>query len=248
MRPREYLQTDGRSRYVSPHTPLLRPDRFFAERTVTLGQVLLIVGVLSASSVVTVLGAGWAVTARIDGTVVTDNPARPPDAFCEASDSKLCQEPKRIERDIDTLLWDALESVLLPAVLAGPLVLALASVALHFGSWAVGGSGGFSESLAVASWGLVPLAIEPLVMVVVLWLLFDPITVSGGTAPRMILTQLRTALRPVSRVGTVLTTGFAVWCGAIWRFGLEHERDLSRRKSIGVAAGLVGVYLLIALP
>ncbi|NIQ57978.1 MAG: hypothetical protein GWN71_32780, partial [Gammaproteobacteria bacterium] len=91
---------------MAPYTPLLRPRRYFAEREVRIDRVAAVAFVLLLAGPLTVYGVGWALTANLSGSVMVDNPARPPDAFCPEDG---CEEPERIERDVDAVLWDLLD-------------------------------------------------------------------------------------------------------------------------------------------
>lgn len=60
-------------------------------------------------------GVGWVLTATVDGTVTVDNPTRPPDSSCETAGG--CEEPERIERNVDAVIWDVMDEVAGPAFL-----------------------------------------------------------------------------------------------------------------------------------
>ncbi|MFB6227517.1 MAG: hypothetical protein ABEH88_02870 [Halobacteriales archaeon] len=49
---------------------------------------------------------------------------------------------------------------------------------LHVGSWLAGNEGTVADSFAVAAWGLVPTVFSILVLTAVLWVTFDPMTVT----------------------------------------------------------------------
>ena len=117
---------------MPPRTPLLRPDRYFAEREPNFFRVALVVGLLIAAGPAVVYGVGWVLAGNLDGTVLVDNPEHPPDWVCESDgadsavfDEEDCDAPERIERNVDAILWDAVEETAGTAILAYPLVLAI---------------------------------------------------------------------------------------------------------------------------
>lgn len=231
-----------------PRTPLRRPDRYFGERTASLGRGIA-VGLLTVVALLAgVYALGWVFTANIDGTVTVDNPSYPGDAFCDGDSPGEftphgCDEPEQVERNIDQFIWQAVGSVAGQLAIGLPIVLLLVAGALHAGTWLANGEGPFGHTLAVAAWGLVPTLGGMVVALVALWLTFDPITVGeqGPSALRdQAIAQLDT-MRLVGQVSGVLTM---VWGATIWRFGLYHERDVSGSAASAVAVTVAVLFLL----
>lgn len=73
---------------MPPRTPLVRPDRYFAERELSPSRVFAVVGVVLVGVLAVFYGMGWILADRIDGTAEIDNPERPADWACE-DDSPL---------------------------------------------------------------------------------------------------------------------------------------------------------------
>lgn len=222
---------------MAPYTPFLRPRRYFAAHDVSFARVAAVFGILLMIGPLTVYGVGWALTANVDGTVLVDNPARPPDAFCPEDG---CEEPEQIERDVDTAIWDVMDRFVGPSFVVYPLVLIALTLLMHGGVWVVGGERGWFPTFAVVAWGLVPtLAVVGLV-VVGLYATIDPITVSPGedlsAAVAPLEAQLR-AFRPYGRAGSVIA---AVWGGLIWRAGLIEHQGLPNTEAT-LIAGVVAV-------
>lgn len=236
---------------MSPLTPLIRPDTYFAEHDLNGLRILAVLAVLSLAGPATLYGVGWIFTTHIDGTVVITNPERPPDSVCDSTsdviDQAGCDQPKQVERNVDTVIWSPISGMIGLALLAGPIVLLIAGILLHIGSWLAGGDGGLPPSFGIAAWGLVPQLLGIIVILPILYVVIDPITVTpagqiSGTA--VIRDQLQ-GVQPVSRVVTVIA---AFWSAVIWRFGLDHKRALGRSEAWvvgGLVAGSLAVLSLL---
>lgn len=235
---------------MPPRTPLLRPDRFFAERELHATRLVTVATALVLATIGTLWGVVWILTERFDGTVLVDNPDRPSETFCRNAPESMaegCDAPAQLERDIDAVLWDAAGEMLLPALLAFPIALLVIGLLLHVGSWTLGGENGVAASFAVALWGLVPSAFSLGVMLALIAMVVEPVTVTPDSTPAILVEQLRADLRPVTRWQPLVTGVTALWGAAIWRFGLEHERGLTRGEAIGLAGGVASVFWLFSL-
>jgi hypothetical protein len=232
-----------------PRTPLRRPDRYFDERTASLGRGVA-VGLLTVVALLAgVYALGWVFAANIDGTVTVDNPAYPGDAFCDGDSPgeftpSGCDEPKQVERNIDQFMWQAVGSVVGQLAIGLPIVLLLVAGALHAGTSLANGEGSFGRTLAVAAWGLVPTLAGMAVALVALWLTFDPITVGDGYDPATLRDQAIAQLDTMRLVGQVCGVLTMVWGATIWRFGLYHERDVSGSAASAVAVTIAVLFLL----
>ena len=228
---------------MPPRTPLLRPDRFFAERELNGLRLLVVAVVLVFSVPVAVSGVGWIVTERVDGTVMVDNPNRPPEAFCQGAPDSMdagCDAPAEVERDVDGPINDAMGQFMGPALLGFPIVLLLVGLALHAGSWLADGTNGAVRSFAVALWGLAPSLVGLVLALAVMWLVYDPLTVTPETDPSVLVEHTRWELQPLLRWGPVVSGLTTLWGAIIWRYGLVEERGLPGTEA-SVVAGVTAV-------
>ena len=236
---------------MAPRTPLFRPDRFFAEREFHAGRILAVFGLVLASGLVTVYGVGYLMVTHIDGTVLVDNPDRPPEVVCDTGmNSSLynesnCAAPEEIEQNVDPIIWDAIER--LAGVMLGGLLLLIAglSVILHVGSWLAGGTNGGAESFAVTVWGLAPTLFVAPIGVLALSVLIEPVTLSAAQDPASAFSGVERRIRANQWIGSTLTAASSVWSGVIWRFGLEHKRGLDGAEATALAGAVALLFLLV---
>jgi hypothetical protein len=242
---------------VSPRTPLLRPDRYFDERGVSIARCLAVLALVTTAMTAGVYGLGWVLTERIDGTVTVDNPERPPDAVCDsaaaspetASDvggemESRCDEPKEVERDIDELLWKGVSDAAGQVMLGFPLLWLFVGLLLHAGSWLAGGDGSAANSWAVAAWGLAPGVAGLAAGLLVLSLTVEPTTVSAATEPTALRRHVVDSLGALEAVGTVTGVVTTLWGAVVWRFGLQEGRDVHGTAASAVAGG-AALFLLL---
>lgn len=228
---------------MAPLSPLLRPDRFFAERELNGLRLLVVATVLVFSVPVAVSGVGWIITERVDGTVMVDNPNRPSEAFCEGAPASMdagCDAPAEVERNVDGPINDALGQFMGPAIAGFPLVLLFVGLLLHAGSWLADGTNGAAQSFAVALWGLAPSLFGLVFSLAVIWLVYDPLTVSPGTDPSVLVGHTRAELQPLTTWGPVVGGLMSLWGAVIWRYGLMEERGL-RGTEASMVAGVTAV-------
>lgn len=241
-------------RIVTPRTPLFRPDQYFAVRQTSIGRALAVVAIVTVAFVASGVAIGWIFTLRIDGTVLVDNPARPPAAFCtgdtgvnmlgEMNMSSGCDQPKQIERNIDPVFWSAFIDMLWQFVWALPLGWLIIGLLLHIGSWLAGGEGGVGRSFVVAAWGMAPTLVAIIPLLVVLAVTLEPVTVTPTTQATVLKEQLLGQLGIARIVGTLAGVVMAVWGGIIWGYGLLHARNLSAAGAT-VVAGLITLLVLL---
>lgn len=236
-------------------TPLFRPDRYFAEREISFVRGLVVAALVIATVIAAVGGIGLIFTEKVDGSVVVDNPDRPPEEICDMHEESAgetsdahdvssteinatdmgCDEPEQIERNVDPLIHETLYPFYGLVLVAGPIGLSITGVLLHLGTALAGGTGGFRKTLSVTAWGAAPLFVTLPLLLVALWLVVDPVTVSppAGTAEveRRILVDFQVWLL----IASGLSLLSSVWGGVIWTFGLEHGRNVSRAKAAAVA-------------
>ena len=218
---------------MAPRTPLARPGRYFAEREVRIDRVAAVAFVLLLAGPLTVYGVGWALTANLSGSVMVDNPARPPDAFCPEDG---CEEPERIERDVDTVMWDVMDRFVGPSFVVYPLVLLGVTLLLHAGVWLVGGERGWFPTFAVAAWGLLPSVAVVLASVVAMRYALDPVTVAPGDDPSTALEPLLDQLRGFRAYRPVGSAIGGLWGAYIWRGGLIGQQGLRSGEATLIAA------------
>ena len=235
---------------VPPQTPLLRPDRYFAERDLHGGRVLLAVGIVLFSALGLAYGVGHVLTTTVDGTVLVDNPERPPEAFCDGGvdppgfDEDACEEPQQVERNIDPIIDRAIGEVAGYLFIGMVFVLAGFTLVVHVGSWLAGGSNGLAASFAVTVWGMTPIVVTAPLALVVLSTSLDPVTLDAASDPASAFAGLEAQIQSVEWLGTLSSIVSAVWSGVIWKFGLEHRHDLTAGQATAVAA--VTALLLLA--
>ncbi len=226
---------------MPPFTPILRPRSYFAEREISFFRVMAVFAVLLFTGPMTIYGVGWVMTSHIDGTVTVENPERPPDWFCEDNDG--CEEPERIDRDVDTVIWDQLDRLLGPSFIVYPFVLGILTVLLHGGAWLVGSDTGWFPSFGIAAWGLLPSVLIVGVSLVGLWQTVDPVTIGAGDDIETALAPLEAQMRSFDRYRTLGTALESIWGGLIWRAGLREHHDLPNTEA-SVVAGIVAVLLI----
>lgn len=240
-----------------PRTPLLRPDRYFAEWTFDPERLV----VLGAFSTLAVPVGYWVVillvTLQVGGTVVVDNPRRPPGRFCDdpAGNAETptgvfgeaCSEPEQVERNIDTFLWDTFGGAVPATLVSIPTVMMLVGVLFRAGSSTLGGGVRWLESFAVALWGLVPLILGIGLYAIAVWLAFEPITVAPTADPSLAVDHARRELRAVGWITPLVSAAGLGWSSLIWRFGLIERADLGSEEATALALTPALVVLAIAL-
>jgi hypothetical protein len=209
---------------------------------------------VTVAAVAFVAGLGTVFTAKIDGTVVVDNPNRPSEAFCEMRSNDTfseindtgfdCSGPAEIERNVDPLIQRTLGSFYGAMLIGFPIVILVTGILLHAGTALCNGEGSFADTLAVTAWGLSPFLVTMPLGLLALWLLMDPVSVTPGTAPEAIQRTVMASLDPWVPVAVGLNLVGSVWGAAIWTFGLERGRDVTRGQA-ALVAGVVTLFLIL---
>lgn len=235
---------------MPPLTPLLRPDRFFAERDHDGRRVLAVVAAVTLVALGVFYGIGWIVTINVDGTVMVDNPDRPPDFVCDDDSDVLdqsgCDQPRLIEQNVDSQIWAAWHNSAAKLVIGIPLAWLVLGGLLHVGSALLGGKNGVFSSFAVAAWGLPPTLVSGIVITGVLIVTVDPITVTPTSQDKALRT-LQDPFRAVETIRVILTVVAAAWSGIIWRFGLKYERRVNGPAAWVVAGSVAALMAVLAL-
>lgn len=232
-----------------PRTPLLRPNSYFSERTATLGHAIVVAIVLVLGFVGIVYALGGVFVLNIDGTVETSNPAYPGDAFCDGDTPgdtpSGCSEPATIERNVDGIIWDAIGSLAGQVVAGLGITWLLVAGLLHGGSALANGDGAAERSLAVAAWGLLPTLLGAVVAILALALTFDPVSVSPGTSQDVIRERVLAQFDVLRLVGGAASVVTVVWGAVVWRFGIQHQRDVPEKWATAIAATVALLLLLL---
>jgi hypothetical protein len=235
---------------MAPQTPLLRPDRYFGERDLHPGRVLLAVVIVLFAALGLVYGVGYLMKTNVDGTVLVDNPDRPPEAFCTGDtdppgfDDDACSEPEQVERNVDVIIDRAIGEIAGSLIVGLALLVAGFTLVVHVGSWLAGGTNGLGASFAVTVWGMTPIVVVAPATFVVLSLTLEPVTVEAAGDPASAFAELETQVRSLGWLETASTVLSAGWSAVIWRFGLEHRRGLT--GSAATAVAVVTALLLVA--
>lgn len=231
---------------MPPYTPLLRPDRFFAERDISRVRMLVIALLAVATFPLAMWGVEWILRAHIDGTVMVDNPDRPSEPYCEVRFmNPECDAPAHVERNFDAALSEALGQFTELFIVVSLVMVVLIGGLLHAGSWLVDGENGVRASFAVALWGQVPGLLGLVFTLGLAYVLLDPMTVTPDSDLAVLADRIRTDLQPLVTWGPLLSGVITLWSGIIWRFGLQHKRGLTGSEATAVAGSVaVGFWLL----
>ena len=243
---------------MAPRTPLLRPDHYFNDREPAITRGLVVAVLVTLTAVALIAGIGVVFTEKIDGTVMVDNPDRPPEGFCETGGTSLpdgfddsafnCSAPAEIERNIDSLIDDALGGFYGVMLLGVPILLLVVAAALHVATAAVGGEGSFGATATVTAWGFAPTIVTTPLGLAALWVVMDPVTIAAGIEPAALEQTLLGSLSPWLPLATGLNLTSVLWGAIIWTFGLQAGRDVSRAQAGAIAIVVTGILVLVAAP
>lgn len=238
---------------MAPRTPLLRPDRYFADRDPDLARGLVVAALFVVGTLAMIAVLGGIFTAKIDGTVMVDNPDRPPETFCDTGMNETfeetnvsfdCDAPAAVERDIDVVIEQAMGQFYGPLLIGVPIVFVGAAALLHLGTAMANGRGSFGSTLTVTAWGFAPVLVTMPLSLAALWLTMDPVTISPGTDPAVLESTLLSQIQGWAPIALALNAAGSLWGAAIWTFGLEHARNVSRVGAAATAIVVTGLLLL----
>jgi len=226
---------------------LFEPRTFFEEHgtAATLPiAALAVVGLAIALAVgVTILGGILA--GAVDGTVMVDNPDRPPEPTCEVFGNDTagvegCDEPAEVEREAGSLVREAANGFIGTVVVAPFLLWLAGGVTLFAGGRLADGDPGLSGSFAVAGWAAVPEFGRLLSGLALLQFALADVTITSlESTPEAV----RAALAPVEPFITLASLLTVAWQLVVLSAGLSVEADISR----GAAAVVTGVPLALLL-
>ena len=230
---------------------LLEPTELFERRrpAKTLPYAIALVAVLALATVVATFVVGSMLAGAVDATVTMDNPERPPDWMCDADDPDStpaagCEEPKTVERDAGSLVYDATTDYV-PLVLFAPFVLwVVAALVLNAAGRVAGGSPTWSGSFALSGWAALPELGRLVVgLAAIRYALWNTTITSVEQAPA----AFEAAMAPVGPILAVTTVLAVAWQWHLLSGGLSVDADVSR-GSARVAVGVpLAVWLLLAL-
>jgi hypothetical protein len=231
---------------MSPRTPLVHPDSYFAAHDTSPARGVAVAALVALLTVVQVAALGWVVAADTTGTVTAENPAYPGDRVCDGAEQPDgCDEPATVQRDADRVVRSSVTAAALLSVgflVAGWL---LTTGLLHAGARLAGGDGAGRDTLAVTAWGLPPATLAGIALLVVLALTFDPVHLTPRDTPAALREAVLAQVAAVDLVGTVWGVAGVAWGSAVWRSGLRHEHGLSARAAT-VTAAAVALLVLVA--
>lgn len=233
---------------------LLTPGTFFEERSPaeTIPIVAGIVLLHTIALVVSIYLLIWIVAGIFEGTVMVDNPDRPPETMCETlgedSDSPIAErceeEPAEIERDPAALLRETMTRYVGFAILAPFVMWLLGGITLYVAGRVAAGTPSFVGSLGLAGWAAVPEFFRLAVALVAIRSALSDATISD---PADAIEVVQSAFAPIDLILTAATLLTVLWQWYILTGGLQHEADLSRSiAGIAVAVPLA-IWLGISL-
>jgi hypothetical protein len=213
---------------MAPATPLVRPFTYFAGRRPSLARGLgSLVGVTVLGVAALAVVGGW-LLAEAQGAIVVENPAYPGDVACGGGDATAgCDRPRELERSATAVLRERLGALALEVLATVTLGWIATAWLVHVGSWLAGSRGGPGPSVAVAAWGLVPVAAG---------LAFDAVAVAATVDPAAIATGVDPARGASAVLPTAVPVAAALWGGVVWYAGLRGARGLAWRRAALLAA------------
>ncbi|MFC7204462.1 Yip1 family protein [Haloferax namakaokahaiae] len=244
---------------AGPRTPLLKPRAYFDSKSppLDLQRAALVVAVATLVVAVSAGGILWTFTQQLDQTVAVDNPNHWPDHMCEnyeagggfedmpmpsGCDSSV---PETLDKRLGDLVWEEIGWIPWAVLVGTPLVWLFEAVVLHLGGTLVGGSGRFTDTLAVAGWGMVPSAVRAVVVGSYLVYQFGSLDLPSN--PDSALNVVQAALAPLDLVSTLVALVVVAWATYVRTYGLARARDISVGDAAVVTVSLSFVGFLISL-
>lgn len=236
---------------MKPSTPLVKPGRYYREHESSLVESFTAVSLSALVVTLSLLLIGVIAAGEIHVNLAVESPLHPSDAICSQMgpigdaitdlNGPSCTIPETTSRFVTG--WKQV-SAWAPLTFVGVL-LAWFAVALGLHTFTELSNEGldFTDTLSVAGWGLVPLAIEALVTLLLVMLAFAHFPTSIPMHGTFRTFQMLT----VGFAGTIrflVSLSVAVWQGYIWTYGLRHVHGLSRPRSL-LAAGTVTGFLMV---
>lgn len=234
-----------------PRTPLLLSQAYFQAHD---GSPPLKHAALAVAIVAVVTAAGFGVflaefDAAVDSTIQVENPNHMPEMFCNSHGEGVATPsgcdpsvPETVERDVGTLVAEELSWLPWATLLVVPLFWLFQAVVLHAGSVLADGEGPFTDTLAVAGWGMTPGLARTLgVMALVVYHLRTT-PIPGD--PEGAITALQAALGGLGMVSLLAAVVVGVWAGAVRVYGLAAARNISVGQALVLVTATTFVGLL----
>lgn len=235
--------------------PPLRPSEYFAERApgLSLGRAVVVVLLVTVVVTAAIAVLGNALAASTEGTVTETTMEPWPESQCESFEEmntshtpEPCgiDEPQTRERPVSDIVRGAMGEVLPVVFVAVPIAWLLTAVGLHVASAVAGGRGSFTDTLAVAAWGMVPTGASALAATTVLYWNLRHTTIRA-TSPEAFERQAEAfvAAQPDPLL-TAINVLAVAWAAYVHFHGVRHARDLSR-DGAAATAGVVAVVALV---
>lgn len=238
---------------MPPLTPLVRPGRYYREFSPSIFEACTIVFLTALVVSSSLLTIGVIAAGGVHVNVAVESPAHPSDAICTAAGTNAdsikqvngpgCNVPSTTAAFVTG--WRTV-SAWAPLTFVGVYVVWFGvAVALHFLSRLFADAPSFGDTMAVAGWGIGPLALEALLSLLLVVLAFAkiptnvPLTGTLSTASSLLVVFGGT-IRFLASVGT------AVWQGYVWTFGLKRVHDLSITRATVIAGSVTVVLFVLA--
>ncbi|ELZ86569.1 hypothetical protein C453_05509 [Haloferax elongans ATCC BAA-1513] len=241
---------------TGPRTPLLKPREYFASKTppLDLGKAVVAVAVVTLVLAAGIGGILWTFTHQLDQQITVDNPEHHPEWACEKyedggpfddmSSPEGCDPAvsEQIQRPLGELVWEEFSWVPWATLVLVPLVWLVEGSMLHVGSSLVGGEGRFTDSLAVAGWGMVPTVGR--ILAVGVFITYQFRNLSLPSDPEGATQAIQASLSGLDLVSGAIMLVVVAWATYIRTYGLARARDLSVENAAVVTVGLSLVGLL----
>ena len=224
---------------------LVRPRTFFAERppASTLPIAIGVVVLISIATVGTLLLLGSILAGAVDTTVTVDNPNHTPEWACESNTAEFtpagCGEPETIERDAGELIQQAINDLVVIALLAPLLMWVLGAITFNLTARLAGGRPSLAGTAAIAGWVALPELLRLGGALVAFRVAFSDVTITDPERGAEVLEAAISSIDPVLWLVSLLV---AAWQWHIATGGLMSDADLDR----GAAAAATAFPLLIA--
>ena len=234
-----------------PRTPLLRPQSYFRahDGSPPLAHAAIAVAVVTLVTAGS-MGVFLAEFAdAVDATVEMGNPEHTPEMFCDGAGGMTftptgCDPsvPETVDRDLGTLVAQEYSWVPWAVLLVVPLFWVFQAAVLHGASALADGQGPFSNTLAVAGWGMVPSVAR--VLGVGALLVYRLRTTSVPGTPEGAVAALEAAFAGLGTISVVVAAVVSVWAGAVRVYGLAGARRISTGEAFWIVLATTVVGLL----
>lgn len=234
---------------MPPLTPLLRPSKYYEEFDPSIFESSMAVFVTAIVVSLSLLAVGVIAAGGVHVNVAVESPVHPSDVICSQHGSggdgvgdvngPNCDVPATTAQFVTgwrtVSAWAPLTFAAVYAVWFGT------SVGLHLFTSLFVDEPNFGDTLSIAGWGIVPLALEAFITLLLVLLAFARFPMSAPLSE--LVAQVRSLL--VTFGGSVrflVSASVAAWQGYVWTLGLKRVHGFSLPRAT-VAAGAVAVAL-----